>query len=250
MVAILCPFCDQKIELDRDLSGEYLCPMCDETLLYENMDLIVDRNPKRNHLARSTPELIVRRLASRSKGPTSEIFTSLLQIYIKKLKNIGANNSYVTDKLPHNFVLIGFIKILFPNAKIIYCKRDKTDNCFSLYTHKFVDKSHGYCYNQKVLGKYYNLHLRLMEYWLNIFKNEIYVLNHEKLINDQEKYTREILDYCELKWEPACLEFYKTKREVQTASNEQVREPINKKSVSAWKKYDKVLEPLIKSLMG
>jgi hypothetical protein len=180
---------------------------------------------------------------------TKELLEEKREKYIKKLKNIGANNSYVTDKLPHNFVLIGFIKILFPNAKIIYCKRDKTDNCFSLYTHKFVDKSHGYCYNQKVLGKYYNLHLRLMEYWLNIFKNEIYVLNHEKLINDQEKYTREILDYCELKWEPACLEFYKTKREVQTASNEQVREPINKKSVSAWKKYDKVLEPLIKSLM-
>ena len=180
---------------------------------------------------------------------TKELLEEKREKYIQKLKSIGANNSYVTDKLPHNFVLIGFIKILFPNAKIIYCKRDKTDNCFSLYTHKFVDKSHGYCYNQKVLGKYYNLHLRLMEYWLNIFKNEIYVLNHEKLINDQERYTREILDYCELKWEPACLEFYKTKREVQTASNEQVREPINKKSVSAWKKYDKVLEPLIKSLM-
>ena len=114
---------------------------------------------------------------------TKELLEEKREKYIKKLKNIGANNSYVTDKLPHNFVLIGFIKILFPNAKIIYCKRDKTDNCFSLYTHKFVDKSHGYCYNQKVLGKYYNLHLRLMEYWLNIFKNEIYVLNHEKLIN-------------------------------------------------------------------
>ncbi len=183
------------------------------------------------------------------KAMTKELLEKKRTQYIKKLISINSNAEFVTDKLPHNFVLIGFIKILFPYAKIIYCKRDKTDNCFSLFTHKFVDKSHGYCYNQKILGKYYKLHEKLMDHWLKIFKNEIYILNHEKLINSQEKYTREILDYCGLNWEPRCLEFYKTKREVQTASNEQVREPINKKSVSAWKKYDKILEPLKKSLI-
>ena len=83
---------------------------------------------------------------------------------------------------------------------------------------------------------------------IRIFQNEIYVLNHEKLLNDQEKYSREIVEYCGLKWEPACLEFYKTKREVQTASNEQVREPINKKSLSAWKQYESILQPLKKYL--
>jgi tetratricopeptide (TPR) repeat protein len=168
--------------------------------------------------------------------------------YINKLEKFSKNHQYVTDKMPHNFVLIGFIKILFPNAKIIYCQRDKMDNCFSLFAHKFVDKSHGYCYNQRTLGNYYNLHLRLMKYWLKIFKDQIYVLKHESLIENQEKYSREILDYCGLDWEPECLEFYKTKREVQTASNEQVREPINKKSVAAWKKYEVFLEPLRKTL--
>ncbi len=182
------------------------------------------------------------------KKMTKESLEKKRIAYSQKLKKIGAQASFVTDKLPHNFVLIGFIKILFPNAKIIYCKRDKVDNCFSLYAHKFVDKSHGYCYNQKVLGKYYNLHTKLMNYWLKVFEGEIYTLNHENLINNQEKYTRELLTYCGLSWEPACLEFYKTKREVQTASNEQVREPINKKSVSAWKKYESILEPLKKSL--
>tara|TARA_A100000164_G_C21817657_1_gene728706 strand:- start:880 stop:1167 length:288 start_codon:yes stop_codon:yes gene_type:complete len=90
--------------------------------------------------------------------------------------------------------------------------------------------------------------MKLMNHWMNLFKSDIYVLDHEKLINNQENYSREILDYCGLSWEPACLEFYKNRRKVQTASNEQVREPINKKSVSAWKKYDKILEPLKKSL--
>tara|TARA_B110000093_G_scaffold55701_1_gene60004 strand:- start:5506 stop:7206 length:1701 start_codon:yes stop_codon:yes gene_type:complete len=168
--------------------------------------------------------------------------------YIDKLKKISAQHKFVTDKMPHNFILIGFIKILFPNAKIIYCKRDPMDNCFSLFTHKFVDKSHGYCYNQKTLGKYYNLHMKLMNYWLKIFKDEIYVLNHENLVEDQEKYSKEIIKYCELEWEPGCLEFYKTKRQVKTASNEQVREPINKNSIAAWKKYEDLLGPLKKSL--
>lgn len=182
------------------------------------------------------------------KKMTKELLEKKRTIYSQKLKKIGANASFVTDKLPHNFLLIGFIKILFPKAKIIYCKRDKMDNCFSLYAHKFVDKSHGYSYNQKVLGKYYNLHTKLMDYWLKTFKGEIYTLNHENLINNQEKYTRELLNYCGLGWEPACLEFYKTKREVQTASNEQVREPINKKSLSAWKQYESILQPLKKYL--
>ena len=168
--------------------------------------------------------------------------------YVDKLKKISSVDKFVTDKMPHNFVLIGFIKILFPDAKIIYCKRDAMDNCFSLFTHKFVDKSHGYCYNQKTLGKYYNLHIKLMDHWLKIFTDEIYVLNHENLIDDQEKYSKEIIEYCGLKWEPSCLEFYKTKRQVKTASNEQVREPINRNSIAAWKKYEDLLRPLKKNL--
>ena len=168
--------------------------------------------------------------------------------YIGKLEKVSSNHKLVTDKMPHNFVLIGLIKILFPNAKIIYCKRNAMDNCFSLFSHKFLDQSHGYCYNQKVLGKYYKLHLDIMDHWLSIFKEEIYVLDHEKLIENQEKYSKEIVSYCDLDWEPACLEFYKTKRHVQTASNEQVREPINKKSLAAWKKYEEYLEPLKKYL--
>ena len=177
-----------------------------------------------------------------------EVFNKKNINYIEKLKKLSSKHQYVTDKMPHNFVLIGFIKILFPNAKIIYCKRDKMDNCFSLFTHKFTDKSHGYCYNQKTLGKYYNLHLDLMNYWISIFNDEIFTLDHEQLIENQELVSKNIIEYCGLQWEANCLEFYKTKREVQTASNEQVREPINTKSISAWKKYESFLSPLIKAL--
>ena len=178
----------------------------------------------------------------------SEQLQSKRDTYIEQLRKLSDKKNYVTDKMPHNFVLIGFIKILFPDARIIYCKRNPMDNCYSLFAHKFVDRSHGYSYNQKKLGRYYNLHLNLMDHWLKIFKDEIYVLNHENLIDDQEKISKEIINYCGLDWEEACLEFYKTKRQVMTASNEQVREPINKKSIFAWKKYERFLEPLIKIL--
>ena len=177
-----------------------------------------------------------------------DYFEKKAEYYLNKLKNISTEHPYITDKMPHNFVLIGFIKIILPKVKIIYCKRNPMDNCFSLYAHKFVDQNHGYCYNQEVLGKYYNLHTELMDHWLTIFKKEIFVLEHENLLDNQEKVSRDIIDYCGLDWENECLEFYKTKGQVQTASNEQVREPINKKSVAVWKKYEEFLQPLIKAL--
>ena len=177
-----------------------------------------------------------------------DYFEKKAEYYLNKLKKISTKHPYITDKMPHNFVLIGFIKMILPKAKIIYCKRNPMDNCFSLYAHKFVDQNHGYCYNQEVLGKYYNLHTELMDHWLTIFKKEIFVLEHENLLDNQEKVSREIIDYCDLDWENECLEFYKTKGQVQTASNEQVREPINKKSVAVWKKYEEFLQPLINAL--
>ena len=168
--------------------------------------------------------------------------------YLKKIKNISPGNKFITDKMPHNFALIGYIKMILPDAKIIYCKRDPMDNCFSLYAHKFVDMNHGYCYNQEVLGKYYKLHIELMEHWLKLFEKDIFVLNHEDLLDNQELQSKELIKYCGIDWEDACLEFYKTDRQVQTASNEQVREPINKKSVAAWRKYENFLGQLKESL--
>jgi len=164
---------------------------------------------------------------------------------IKKFK--GKDSIYVTDKLPHNFILIGLIKLIFPKAKIIYCKRDPMDNCFSLFTHKFVDMAHQYSYNQKLLGSYYLMHDRLMKFWLKKF-NDIFVLDNEELVNNQERISRDLIRYCNLDWEENCLDFHKNVRQVRTASIEQVREPINSRSIGAWKKYSKYLKILKNSL--
>ena len=156
-------------------------------------------------------------------------------------------SKYVTDKMPHNFIFIGLIKLIFPDAKIIYCKRDPIDNCFSLFTHKFIEMSHQYSYNQSMLGSYYLLHQDLMSYFLDKFQ-DVFVLDNEKLVNNQEIVSKELINYCGLDWEDACLSFYNTKRQVRTASIEQVRKPINKKSIGAWKKYEKYLLELVSTL--
>ena len=168
--------------------------------------------------------------------------------YLNFLTKFNDNGStYVTDKLPHNFIFIGLIKIIFPDAKIIYCKRDPIDNCFSLFTHKFIEMSHQYSYNQNMLGQYYLLHEDLMNFWLNKFK-DVFVLDNEELVNNQEYVSKELINYCNLDWEEACLNFQDNKRQVRTASIEQVRQPINKKSIGAWKKYETHLSELISTL--
>ena len=88
----------------------------------------------------------------------------------------------------------------------------------------------------------------MMDFWLNKFKKEIFVLDNEELVKDQEKISKQLIKFCNLDWEVQCLDFHKTKRQVRTASIEQVRQPINKKSIGAWKKYETHLEELVSAL--
>ena len=190
-----------------------------------------------------TDESLLKKFETNVKN--EQYLQSVREKYLEYLERFVKNQeSHVTDKLPHNFVLIGLIKLIMPEAKIIYCKRSPMDNCFSLYTHKFVDMAHQYSYNQKMLGKYYLMHEDLMSSLLSKYK-DIFVLDNEELVDDQEGVSRKIIKYCNLDWEEECLHFYKTKRQVRTASIEQVRQPINKKSIGAWKSYKKYLDDLI-----
>ena len=169
--------------------------------------------------------------------------------YLKSLGSLNTKNvRYICDKMPHNFVLIGLIKLILPESKIIYCKRDPIDNCFSLYSHKFTELSHQYSYNQKTLAQYYKLHVSLVDTWVKEYGDSIYILDNEELVNNQEKISKELIDFCDLEWEDQCLEFHKSKRQVRTASIEQVRQPINKRSIGAWKNYEKYFDELVTEL--
>ena len=178
-----------------------------------------------------------------------QIFEKIKDKYNSSIQKLEIKENIITDKMPHNFVLIGFIKNTFPQAKIVYCDRDPLDTCLSLYKRTFVHKYfHSYVYDQKKLGEYYLLHKKLMDFWINLYGSSIYQIKYEDLIDDQEKNTRDLLAYCDLEWEDQCMEFYKSKRNVKTASNEQVRQPIYKDSLKSWKKYDTKLDDLKKAL--
>ena len=90
--------------------------------------------------------------------------------------------------------------------------------------------------------------MSLVDTWIKNYGNSIFILDNEELVNNQEKISKELIDFCDLEWEDQCLEFHKSKRQVRTASIEQVRQPINKKSIGAWKNYEKYFNELVTEL--
>ena len=169
--------------------------------------------------------------------------------YLDNLKRINPDNkNYITDKMPHNFMMCGIIHKMLPHAKIIYCYRDPMDNCFSLYRNTFAKSGHGYSYDQGKLVLHYNLHIKLMKHWKKVLGEKILLLKNETLIDNQKAVTSKLLDHCNLEWEDNCLEFYKTERDVRTISLRQVRNPINKNSLGVWKKYSGSLDKMNETL--
>jgi len=178
-----------------------------------------------------------------------KIMTQLSQSYLDFLTDLNADASYVTDKMPGNYMNLGLIQLLFPNSKIIYCKRNPLDNCLSCYF-QYFSRDINWSYEQKHLGCVYNEHLRLMEHWKNILELPILEVQYETLTSNQEKITRDILNFLDIEWEDQCLDFHKNKRLVWTASYNQVRNPMYNKSVERWKHYEEHLGPLIEIIQN
>ena len=173
----------------------------------------------------------------------SEALDDLGKQYVERIRKHSESSKYITDKMPHNFLYIGLIRVILPNARVINCTRDPMDNCLSLFKNYF-NAAQNYSYDLAELGQYYNLYIDLMQHWRDTLGDFVYDLSYEQLVTDQENMSRQLLDYCHLPWDDACLDFHKTRRRVKTASNAQVRRPIYKDSVKLWERYDKQLEPL------
>jgi hypothetical protein len=151
--------------------------------------------------------------------------------------------------MPLNFRLIGFIFASFPEAKIIHIKRDAIATCWSNYKHYFP-KGNGFAHSYNDLVEYYSLYIELMDYWHKLFPNKIYDISYEKLTKNQIQETKNLLKYCDLKWDENCLNFHHNKRPVLTASSSQVRQNIYQGSSDIWKKYESYIEPLVNGLDG
>ena len=152
---------------------------------------------------------------------------------------------FFIDKMPNNFIHIGLIKTILPNAKIIDTRRDPMDTCFSCFK-QFFARGQLFTYSLEDLGNYYSDYIRAMNHWHNIYGKDILTVHYDNVINKTEETIRELIDYCNLPFEQECLEFYKSSRPVKTPSAEQVRQPIYKSGLNYWKNYENHLSPLKK----
>ncbi len=165
------------------------------------------------------------------------------KFYLSKIASIDNSSKIFIDKAPLNFRWIGLILTIFPNSKIIHCKRNILDNCWSIYKNNF-DGNLDFSYNQKDLGNFYNIYQDLMSFWNKKFENKIYNLIYENLINNQELEIKSLIKFCGVEWDSNCLKFYENKKTIKTVSFVQARKPIFKSSINASNKYKNYLKEL------
>jgi len=157
---------------------------------------------------------------------------------------------YVTDKMPANFFYIGLIRLMLPHAKIINAMRDPMDSCFSCYARLFADDKQAFSYDLGSLGRYYVRYAELMKHWHAVLPaGSILDVRYEDLVADTEKEARRVLDYLDLPWNEACLDFHRNKRRVRTASAAQVQKPIYRSSVARWTHFARHLG-VLSNLVG
>ena len=171
----------------------------------------------------------------------------IAQRHLAMLGKFSKSATRVTDKMPHNFLELGLIELLFPDAQIIHCMRDPIDTCYSIYGLSF-NASHPYTDRLDHLGAYYLEYLRLMEHWKAVLSLPILEVQYEELVADQERISRQMVEFCGLPWDERCLNFHEAERVVTTHSYDQVRRPIYKQSVARWKNYERHLGPLLDAL--
>lgn len=176
-----------------------------------------------------------------------DYFQRFGQQFIDETKVYREQAPFFIDKMPNNFLHIGLIKLILPNAKIIDARRSPMACCFSGFKQLFAEGQE-FSYSLYDIGRYYQAYLKLMAHWDNVLPNQILTVHHEDVVDDLDTQVRRILNYCGLAFEQSCVDFHKTKRTIKTPSSEQVRQPIYKNATEQWKHFDQYLSPLKKAL--
>ena len=175
------------------------------------------------------------------------LLKNIREQYYEKINNFKTNKKIITDKAPLNFRWIGFIKVLFPNAKIVHCQRDPKDNALSLYKNIFDEKLN-WTYNQSDIFNFYSNYVDLMELWNHKMNSFIYDVKYESLISNPIKEIKKLIHFCDIDWQDNCVEFYKNKRPIKTVSIVQARKPLFKSSISSFKNYKEFLDNLFTNI--
>jgi tetratricopeptide (TPR) repeat protein len=179
---------------------------------------------------------------------TPQLFADMGRRYAEGLQARNPAAKKITDKMPINFLHIGLIHLILPQAKIVHVSRHPLDTCISCFTRLFAHNQ-DCTYDLYELGRFYRSYSDTIKHWRKVLpKNAFYDVRYEDLVADTETQSRKLIEYCGLDWNDACMEPHKHERSIKTASVTQVRQPVYKTSVARWKKYEKFLGPLIEGL--
>lgn len=151
------------------------------------------------------------------------------------------------DKFPSNFLHVGLIRLILPNAKIVDARRHPMACCFSAYKQLFAE-GQAYSYDLADLGRYYRDYVELMAHFDAVQPGRMHRVIYERLVEDPDREIRSLLAYCGLDFEQACLDFHRTVRPVRTASAAQVRRPLFKDAVDHWRAFEPWLGALREAL--
>jgi len=172
------------------------------------------------------------------RSMTAENARCVAAEYMTVLRDLGPEMARVTDKMPPNFMWIGLIHLLFPKARIIHCKRNPIDTCLSIYSTYFTARM-DFSADRGDLVFFYRQYERLMEHWRSVLPPEVfYETQYEELVGDREVRSRELIAFCGLDWDDACLVPEQNERAVRTASMWQARQPVYRTPVERWRRYE------------
>ena len=188
-------------------------------------------------------------------GMSAEDFRALGEKYLTDTRiyrtggrsPLASGKQRFIDKMPNNFRHIGLLHLMLPNAKIIDARREPMACCFGNLKQLFA-QGQEFTYSIEDIARYYRTYLELMRHWDSVLPGRVLRIHHEDVVDDLPGAVRRLLDYCELEFEPACVEFHKTERSVRTASSEQVRQPIYREGLDQWRHYEPWLQPLREAL--
>ncbi len=178
---------------------------------------------------------------------TTEKADELARAYLDAVSAEAGNAKRITNKAPVNYVHLGAISLLLPDAYIIHSMRHPLDTCFSCYATR-LGPAHDYTNNLQHLAEMYRLYHRIMEFWKQRLDIPILDVQYEEVVASPEESVRRILDFCGLEFHPDCLKFHETRRATMTASVDQVQQPLYQTSVARYRRFEKHLRPLVEGL--
>jgi len=185
-------------------------------------------------------------LAPSPEALAREDMLDIAREYVRRATRRSGGAAVVTDKLPHNSFLIGPIACLFPQARVIFTRRDPRDTCVSCFMRDFEGVA--YARDLVALGRVHRAVDRLMAHWATVLATPILTVHYESLVADLEAESRRLVEFAGLPWDDRCLRFHESSRPTNTASRDQVRQPLYSTSIGRWRRYERHLRPLLDAL--